>query len=191
MKRFGGVEFVRNTLEIARRPRPFGARLRATMAALAVAVVAAASVVAGGAGTAAADGCGSDRAIVGPITKITDSVGVVVKPVGDFYIGYIASCRMAYAEVHWYDGGSFAPTYIWLQDANGAQYGVAQTSGHMSGFWTSQLVSIDSGIYSYARPYVQTRLLPGTPNVCNGATISGAMHNFGNGSSSGTSDHHC
>ena len=166
-------------------------RIRRSILAGALALMSTSGLVAVAAPAAHAASCGSDRVLASNPTDLYGySLGVISnKHLGKLYIGYIPSCRMEYAEVHW-DNNAYldmiGDNYIWLQDAQGHQAGkvdLGSTAG-IGDYQSSNLVSIDSFGYTYSQPRLHIGLTfndGGKIPTCRPTDYYGNGHNFATG----------
>ncbi|MFI1168720.1 hypothetical protein ACH4UM_35465 [Streptomyces sp. NPDC020801] len=162
------------------------------MALAAAALVTGAGLLGAAPAQAQAASCGSDRVMASVPTTLKTTTGGTL---GVLYLGYIPSCRMMYAEVHWSDDSitNSGPGSIWIEDANHKQPGKKYYSSpyqQISGdFWTSDLVPIDGPGYSYSMPHVYLSWAHGVlhfppfvyPKCLTNHDFHGNYHNFGSG----------
>ncbi|WP_042390223.1 hypothetical protein [Streptacidiphilus melanogenes] len=136
--------------------KKFGALVATTMLAAGLGTVTAPA--------AHAATCGSERVLASNVTTLKSTEGSTL---GQLYLGYIPSCRMMYAEVHWDDSSvtNSGPGSIWISDQQGNQAGKRYYSDKYQGvsgsFWTSNLVAIDQFGYRYSMPHVYASWLHG------------------------------
>ncbi len=167
-------------------------RIRSSILAGALALISTSGLVAVNAPAAHAASCGSDRVLASNPTDLYGyNLGVISnKHLGKLYIGYIPSCRMEYAEVHWdqnADLSMIGDNYIWLQDAHGHQAGKADIGslGQYGEYGSSNLVPIDSFGYSYSQPRLHIGLTfsGGRTPTCRPTDYYGNGHSFATGGS--------
>ncbi|MEZ0070005.1 hypothetical protein ABIA32_006053 [Streptacidiphilus sp. MAP12-20] len=177
-------------LQTARSEAPLGRlKLKKKLSAVLATTLLAAGAVTLSAPSAQAASCGSDRIMASVPTTLKTTYGATL---GTLYLGYVPSCRMMYAEVHWDDASitNSGPGSIWIEDANHNQGGKKYYSSkyqQISGdYWTSNFVPIDSFGYNYSMPHVYLSWAHGVlhfppfvyPKCLTNHDFHGNYHNF-------------